>query len=200
MPRPSLRRLSPQDTPWAEQFLADTLGGRLQARRGELVDALAETRAPGDDSGAPTGLVAELDGRTVGLVTWRVEPAGSRPAAGSGREAEITVLAVTPDARGLGVGRALIDAAVDTLRATSVARAWLVTTNDNLVALRLYQRAGWRLAALRPGAVDDARRTLKPQIPLLGDHGIPLHDELELELDLGPDLGLEPIPRADPGA
>jgi GNAT superfamily N-acetyltransferase len=159
------------DTPWAEQLLADTLGGRLQSRRAELVDALT-----------PTGLIAEIDGRSVGLVAWRVE--------GSGREAEVTVLAVTPDARGLGVGRALIDAAVETLRAAAIERAWLVTTNDNLVALRLYQRAGWRLAALRPGAVDAARRTLKPQIPLLGDHGIPLRDELELELALGPDLGM----------
>jgi hypothetical protein len=61
---------------------------------------------------------------------------------------------------------------------------WLVTTNDNLVALRFYQRRGFRLSALRPGAVDEARRRLKPAIPDAGAFGIPLRDELELELRL----------------
>jgi len=59
-----------------------------------------------------------------------------------------------------------------------------VTTNDNLAALALYQKAGWRLSALRPGAVDATRRMQKPGIPEIGEHGIPLRDELELSLDL----------------
>ncbi len=136
----------------------------MQARRGELVDALGEA-----------GLVAEVAGRPAGLVAWRRD---------GDVGAEITVLAVDPATRRRGVGRALLEAAVDALRAAGVRRAWLVTTNDNLPALRLYQRTGWRLAALRPGAVDEARRTLKPSIPTIGEDGIPLRDELELELDL----------------
>jgi hypothetical protein len=40
-----------------------------------------------------------------------------------------------------------------------------------------------RLAAAHPGAVDEAR-AIKPSIPLIGDHGIPIHDELEFELAL----------------
>ena len=63
-------------------------------------------------------------------------------------------------------------------------RLWLITTNDNVDALRFYQRRGFRLAKLHPGAVDDSRARLKPGIPKLGDHGIPLRDELELELEL----------------
>ncbi|NJD27080.1 MAG: GNAT family N-acetyltransferase [Chloroflexi bacterium] len=141
----------------------------MQARRGELIDALGEA-----------GALAEVEGSTVGLVAGRLEAAGG--------EAEITILAVEEGARGRGIGRALLDTAVEALRAAGVRRAWLVTTNDNLTALRLYQRAGWRLAALRPGAVDEARRTLKPSIPALGDDGIPIRDELELELVLEPPL------------
>jgi hypothetical protein len=57
----------------------------------------------------------------------------------------------------------------------------VITTNDNLDALRFYQRRGFRLAALHRGAVDDSRARLKPQIPPIGDHGIKLRDELELE-------------------
>lgn len=135
----------------------------MQARRGELIDALGEA-----------GLVAEVAGRAAGLVAWRADNVA----------AEITVLAVDSDVRGRGVGHALLDAAVEALRGMGVRRAWLVTTNDNLAALRLYQRHGWRLAALRPGAVDETRRTLKPAIPPIGESGIPLRDELELELHL----------------
>jgi acetolactate synthase regulatory subunit len=51
-------------------------------------------------------------------------------------------------------------------------------------ALRFYQRRGFRLAALHAGAVDDSRARLKPEIPVTGDHGIALRDELELEVEL----------------
>ena len=56
-----------------------------------------------------------------------------------------------------------------------------MTTNDNLAALALYQKAGWRLGDLRPGAIDELRRSLKASIPEIGEHGIPLRDELELD-------------------
>ena len=58
-----------------------------------------------------------------------------------------------------------------------------MTTNDNLPALGLYQRHGFRLVALHPGAVDRAR-LVKPSIPALGHPGIPMRDELVLELRL----------------
>jgi ribosomal protein S18 acetylase RimI-like enzyme len=74
----------------------------------------------------------------------------------------------------------LVDALVR--RVGSGGRIWLVTTNDNVDALRFYQRRGFRLRALRPGAVDEARRLLKPRIPATGIYGIELRDELELEL------------------
>ena len=61
--------------------------------------------------------------------------------------------------------------------ATGATELWLVTTNDNLPALAVYQQCGFRLAELRQGAVDRAR-TVKPSIPLVGAHGIGLHDEL----------------------
>jgi hypothetical protein len=76
-------------------------------------------------------------------------------------------------------------AAVEALAAAAgCARLWVVTTNDNLGALRFYQRRGFRLRALRPGAVDASRAALKPEIPVLGEHGIALRDELELEKPL----------------
>ena len=154
-----VRAYRESDEPWAESILDEALGGRLQARRGEVHDVLDLP-----------GFVAEVDGRPAGLLTYRRE----------GRECELAVLVATE--RHAGVGTAL----VDTFRAevADCDRVWVVTTNDNLEALRFYQRRGFVLSALRPGAVDDARERLKPRIGAVGDFGIPLRDELELELRL----------------
>ena len=93
---------------------------------------------------------------------------------------EIVVLESPVPAR--GAGSAVLAACVAVALERDLERVWLVTTNDNLNALRYYQRRGFVLVALRPGAVDEARRTLKPEIGLVGEDGIPIHDELELEL------------------
>jgi dihydroorotate dehydrogenase len=66
-----------------------------------------------------------------------------------------------------------------------VAIAWLVTTNDNVAAIRLYGLAGYRLRERRIGAVDELRRTLKPSIPEFGVGGVRISDELEFERRVG---------------
>ena len=137
----------------------------MQARRGELVDVL---EGP--------ALVATVAGRAVGIVSWMVDAAGAA--------AEVRALLVTPDAREQGIGRLLIDAAAGALSEQGIRQAWLVTTNDNLAALALYQKAGWRLAAVRLGAIDELRRSIKPAISPVGEHGIPIRDELELSKEL----------------
>lgn len=130
------------------------MGGRMQARLGELVDVL---RFP--------GFVAELDGELVGLLTYDAQGAGCE------------VVVVAAGTRHAGIGTALIDA----LRGEVTGRIWLVTTNDNVDALRFYQRRGFRLRTLHPDGVARSR-TLKPQIPETGQYGIPMRDELELEI------------------
>jgi ribosomal protein S18 acetylase RimI-like enzyme len=159
-----VRALGPDDLASAEALVAATLAGRHQARLGATVDVLALP-----------GLGAWAGDRLVGLATW------SPP--GAGRRSELAALAVAGDHRGRGVGAALVEAAAEAARAAGAVAQWLVTTNDNLDALRLYQRHGYRLTALRPGALDVARAS-KPSIPRLGRDGIPLRDELVLQRDL----------------
>jgi len=60
---------------------------------------------------------------------------------------------------------------------------WLITTNDNTRALRFYQKRGFHLVAVYPNSLNESRR-LKPQIPIIGIDGIPLRDEIELEITL----------------
>ena len=152
----AIRPYRESDRLWAESLL-DEFGGPLQARRGELVDVLALP-----------GFTAERDGRPIGLLTYR-------RANGECELAFITALE-----RQHGVGSALLDALRHEVGDGE--RIWLVTTNDNLEALRFYQRRGFRLSALRTGAVDESRKRLKPQIPTVGELGIPIRDEIELEL------------------
>lgn len=152
----TVRDLRPADLPRAEALLEEGLGGRLQARRGELIDVLDRP-----------GLVAEAGGTLAGLLTY--DP----------QRAECELVAIVAAVRGQGIGSALVAALRDRVPDRPI---WVVTTNDNLDALRFYQRRGFRLRALRAGAVDEARRRIKPAIPEIGAHGIPLRDELELVL------------------
>jgi ribosomal protein S18 acetylase RimI-like enzyme len=94
----------------------------------------------------------------------------------------VEVVALNAFAPGRGVGTALL-AALPAHLGPGFTQLRLGTTNDNLDALRFYQRRGWRLAALRPGAVDQAR-ALKPSIPLIGDHGLSVRDEIDLVRDV----------------
>jgi GNAT superfamily N-acetyltransferase len=77
----------------------------------------------------------------------------------------------------------LLGAVEEVARAQGCRRLRLVTTNNNLRALLFYQRAGFRLVALMPGAVEESRK-LKPSIPELDAAGLPISDELHLELPL----------------
>jgi GNAT superfamily N-acetyltransferase len=81
-----------------------------------------------------------------------------------------------------GVGTALLAACVARLSPDFHALR-LTTTNDNIDALRFYQKRGFVLSALRIGAVDKARLR-KPSIPQLGEYRIPIRDELDLSLPL----------------
>ena len=92
----------------------------------------------------------------------------------------VTLDAVVPH---LGVGTMLLSSLVEVLCQRGCRLLCLTTTNDNLDALRFYQRFGFRLAGIRIGAVDRARG-LKPTIPLIGRHGIPIRDEIDLRYDL----------------
>lgn len=56
----------------------------------------------------------------------------------------------------------------------------VTTTNDNLDALRFYQRRGFELVELRATAVERSRAALKPSIPARGYYDLPIRDELEL--------------------
>ena len=98
------------------------------------------------------------------------------------RQCEILTIAAAGQWR--GAGTALIEAVEQLAVRQGCTRLWVITTNDNVDALRFYQRRGFCLVCVHRGAVDRSRASLKPEIPLVGKYGILLRDELELEKQL----------------
>jgi ribosomal protein S18 acetylase RimI-like enzyme len=121
------------------------------------------------------GFIEWRDQRIVGLVTLRCQ----------GEEMELLTLNSTLE--GEGIGSALMLMAIEKARQMNLSKIWLTTTNDKLRAIGFYQRLGFRLVAVNVGVVDEARK-VKPQIPETGEHGIPIHDEIVLELRIKPSL------------
>jgi GNAT superfamily N-acetyltransferase len=149
------------DRPAVEAFLAERHHTRV-ARLGALVDPLDHPALIAED---------QEDSRLVGVLTYVLDR--------DRQQCEILTLHAAQ--RWRGVGTALIEAIERLAIQQGCARLWLITTNDNVDALRFYQRRGFCLAALHRGAVDDSRAQLKPEIPPVGSYGIPLRDEVELE-------------------
>jgi ribosomal protein S18 acetylase RimI-like enzyme len=154
------RPLHDDERDWLRATLAERWAGETVVGRGR-VHRPAELPA----------IVAVDGAERVGVLTYVVD----------GGVAEI----VTIDAlrAGTGAGAALLAAVADAARSAGVRRLRVMTTNDNVRALRFYQRHGFRLVALRAGAVEHARRR-KPSIPVSGNDGIPIRDELDLVRDL----------------
>jgi GNAT superfamily N-acetyltransferase len=154
---PHVREKGADDQRWVEELLQERWGSRIVVAHGDSYDAAS--------------LPALVAGQREGLASYRID----------GDQAEL----ITLDARtpGQGTGTALITALVERLEERGVRELCVTTTNDNLRALRFYQRCGFRISGVRCGAVNDARRQ-KPSIPELGQHGIPIRDEIELRLRL----------------
>jgi GNAT superfamily N-acetyltransferase len=149
----SVRPLLPRERDWVRAVIRERWGAETVAGHG-VVSRPDEL----------PGLVAEDDGRRVGLLTYRVE----------GGACEIVSIDALEERR--GVGSALIEA----VRAFGHARVWLVTTNELVGAHRFYERVGFRLVAVREGAAERSR-LLKPEIPEVAEDGTPIRDELEYE-------------------
>jgi ribosomal protein S18 acetylase RimI-like enzyme len=93
--------------------------------------------------GAATGQVAELDGRVVGAVVLAQHGAAQAVLTVSIDEAILLRLAVDEQARGHGVGRALVDWCVSEARARGVSRLWLWTRPVQQSAHRIYESIGF---------------------------------------------------------
>ena len=149
----------------ADQAAAQALLARHNsvraARLGELVHPMDH----------PALIAEAADGHLLGMLTyvpgqdWR----------------QCEILTLHAGEQWHGAGTALVEAVGQLARRHGCTRLWVITTNDNVDALRFYQRRGFCLVRVYRGAVDRSRASLKPEIPTVGAYGIPMRDEIELE-------------------
>jgi GNAT superfamily N-acetyltransferase len=90
----------------------------------------------------------------VGLVTYQV------------REKECEIVSLDSLRPQLGIGSALIKALSEVARAQGCEKLWLITTNDNLLALGFYQRRGLKITGVHP--MQSQRRKINLLFRLLG--------------------------------
>lgn len=79
-----------------------------------------------------------------------------------------------------GIGTTLVNKVILIAKDHNCRKVVLITTNDNINAIRFYQKRGFDMVHLYHNALDISRK-LKPEIPLLGDNNIPLKHEIEFE-------------------
>jgi GNAT superfamily N-acetyltransferase len=155
-----VRAVHADERGWLLQHLSLAWGGATIVSRGRVRDA---SQLP--------ALVCTEGADLLGLATYELG------------EQECELVTIEAFHRRDGIGSALLDAVIAAARKHGCARLCLVTTNDNASAQRFYEHHGLALLAVQAGAVDEARK-LKPEIPLIGEDGIEIHDELEYELRL----------------
>jgi len=140
---------------WVRSVLGDAFGSWRLIVQGETLDA-----------SALQGFVA---GKNDGLAQYRET---------DDKWLELVTLVSLDEGR--GIGRSLIEEIKRHGQAGAHIGITVTTTNDNLRALALYQRNGFHLHDLRPGALDYARDIEKLPIPAHARNGIRIGDEIEL--------------------
>ena len=155
-----VRVVDSDDGDWIAQFITERWGADFIAAHYEVFRC----------RDLPGFVAVEADEK-VGLLTYKI-------VAG-----DCEVVSLDSLRPGMGIGTGLIDAVKAAAIKSGCRRLWLVTTNDNMNALRFYQKRGFVLVKINRNAIEFARN-LKP-VPLIGDEGSPLRDEIELEIILG---------------
>ena len=149
----AIREAGPQDRPFLEE-IADRLAefdrpawrSRKEIADGDREALLEQIDTPNADSNL---YIAELAGTSAGcLLMWTVDDYFS-----GRRHAHVSVIAVTREAEGRGVGRALMEHAEEWARARGHDRITLSVFEGNRRARGLYERVGYAV---------EMRRYVKP--------------------------------------
>lgn len=154
-----IRKIEPKDLDWIKGIYIQKWGGDICVSRGKV-------QKVDDFTG---GFVAKTSEQNTGFIMYTI----------SGLELEITGLVNLKE--NMGIASALVKTVIDLAKKQEIKRICLVTTNDSLNAIGFWQKRGFQLVRVYPNAMGNTRK-LKPSIPLIGENGIPLRDEIELEM------------------
>lgn len=156
-----IRKIKLNDLNWVKDIFVKRWGADFVVSRGKI-------HRPENLE----GFIAEVKDKKVGLITFRV------------RNKELEIVSLDSFLERKGIGTALVRKVKRFANTKNLKRIWLITTNDNLDALRFWQKRGFFISKAYPSAIDKVSRKLKPQIPKIGAFGIPIRDEIELEMKI----------------
>jgi len=156
----SIRKITDSDLEWVKNFFIENWGSDFIISRGKI-------HKPENLE----GFIAEEAGEKVGLVMVNIE------------NDELEMVSIDSLKPNKGIGGMLVKEVISFAKSKNLKRVWLITANDNLNALKFYQKKGFHLVKIYPNAIAESRK-IKPQIPEIGENGIPLRDEIELEIVL----------------
>jgi len=156
----SLERISEKYRDKVNKILKEEWNSPPIVSRGKIIDT---TNLP--------GFLYIEDEVIKGVITYNIE----------NDECEIVTLNSFEENK--GIGTALVNEVLKIAKEEGCKRLWLITTNDDIDAIRFYQKKGFDLKAVHNNAIEISRK-LKPGIPLIGMYNIPIKHELEFEIIL----------------
>ena len=114
------------------------------------------------------GFVAYDEAEIIGVITYII------------RNDQIEIISLDSFRENVGIGSQLLKKLEEISEEKDITKISVITTNDNLNALKFYQKRGYSITKVIPNAVEKARKQ-KPSIPLFAENGIPIRDEIVLE-------------------
>jgi N-acetylglutamate synthase-like GNAT family acetyltransferase len=155
-----IRKIEDKDREWIRKFISKEWGSEKVVSRGKIY---YPHKLP--------GFVAIKDKKYLGIITYNIE------------RDNCEIITLNSLIKRKGIGRKLVERVKRAAKKLGCQRLWLITTNDNIDGLIFWQKTGFSLKAVYPNAISFSRK-LKPEIPKIGKYGIPIRDEIELELKL----------------
>jgi N-acetylglutamate synthase-like GNAT family acetyltransferase len=152
------KRISTSDRTLVDEFIRQQWYTTTMIIRGKEID-MTQTE----------GFYVKEQEDIIGLITYFVS------------DDVLEVISLNSLRENQGIGTKLVDAVIREAKDRKLKKILVVTTNDNINAIKFYQKRGFDMACLYHNALDISRK-IKPEIPLIGDHSIPLRHEIEFEL------------------
>lgn len=155
-----IERITAENRSQINQFILDHWYTQTMIVRGKEIDMTTTD-----------GFFLAEEGQIIGLITYILY----------NNTMEIMSLDSLRENR--GIGSKLLETTIEEAKRLGCRNIVLITTNDNIDALRFYQKRGFDMIHLYHNAMDISRK-LKPEIPLIGSYNIPLRHEIEFEMVL----------------
>jgi len=157
MPKISLSKIEDSDLDWVTQIWIKDWGDNFIISKGKKYYTQDVS-----------GYIACINDTKVGLITYVID------------NSTCEIISLNSFSENAGIGSQLLEKVVEHAKKELCNSIILVTSNDNLNALRFYQKREFRIKSIKTGVIDQYRK-IKPSIPETGNWGIPIRDEIELE-------------------